>query len=51
MSFDLGNKKFQHDFGLYSEVYKVRHPFAPDKWFYFIPDAPHGFEEIPGPLP
>ena len=31
VSFDLGNKKFQSEFGLHSEVYKVRNPFAPDR--------------------
>ena len=49
VSFDLGNKKFQSEFGLHSEVYKVRNPFAPDRWFYFIPDAPH-IKEVLGPL-
>ena len=46
VSFDLGNKKFQSEFGLNSEVYKVRNPFVPDRWFYLIPDAPHGLKRF-----
>ena len=29
--FDLGNKRFQKEFGLHNSVYKVRNPFAPDE--------------------
>ena len=48
VSFDLGNKKFQSEFGLHSEVYKVRNPFTPNRWFYFIPDALHGLKRFWG---
>ena len=40
-TFDLGNKKFQSEFGLYTGTYRVKNPFAPDRWFYYNPDPPH----------
>ena len=46
VTFDLGNKRFQKEFGLHNGVYKVRNPFAPDRWFYFCPDAPHALKRF-----
>lgn len=40
-TFDLGNKKFQSEFGLYTGTYRVQNPFVPDRWFYYNPDPPH----------
>ena len=46
VTFDLGNKRFQKEFGLHNGVYKVRNSFAPDRWFYFTPDAPHALKRF-----
>ena len=24
----------------------MKNPFAPDRWFYFCPDAPHGLKQF-----
>ena len=46
VSFDLGNKQFQKEFGLNKGVYKTPNLHAPERHFYFNPDPPHGLKRL-----
>ena len=46
VSFDLGNKQFQKEFGLNKGVYKTPNLHAPERHFYFNLDPPHGLKRM-----